>query len=96
MYRVDCRGIESYEDFIEVLNKALIEPAGGNWNGNLDALNDYLSWPKKKPYKLKIIGAARCEQVLNYVEHERHKNTLWSLIRGIFLDNQEFVSVEFH
>ena len=96
MYRVDCREIASYEDFIEVFNKALIEPAGGKWSGNLDAFNDYLSWPKKAPYKLEIIGTARCEQVLNYVAHERHEKALWQLIREIFLDNQKLVLVEFH
>ncbi|PKN26494.1 MAG: hypothetical protein CVU65_05445 [Deltaproteobacteria bacterium HGW-Deltaproteobacteria-22] len=64
MYRVDCTKIASFEDFIEAFNKALIEPVGGKWNGNLDAFNDYLSWPDQTPYKLEILGASRCAQTL--------------------------------
>ena len=96
MYRVDCRNLTSYEDFIKSFNRELIEPAGGKWDGNLDAFNDYLSWLPEAPYRLEILGTGRCEEVLNYVAHKRHRKALWPLLKEILLDNQEWVLVEFH
>ena len=95
IYQVDCRQINSYEDFIEAFNRALIEPAGGKWKGNLDAFNDYLFWPNVKPYRLEILGSSRCEQVLNNVAHERSGSPLWPMLKAILQDNQEQVAVEF-
>jgi hypothetical protein len=95
MYRVDCRTIESFEDFIEAFNRVLIEPAGGKWNGNLDAFNDYLSWPEEVPYRLEILGTGRCEQVLNYVADKSHGQPLWPLLKEILLNSKKWVAVDF-
>jgi len=95
MYQIDCQKINSYGDFIEEFNKNMIRSVGGEWNGNLDAFNDYLSWPEPNPYKLVIKGTDRCKEILNYKANEKHEKNLWPLLEEIFLDNKEFVDVEF-
>ncbi|MDO9234402.1 MAG: hypothetical protein Q7U28_00010 [Aquabacterium sp.] len=95
MYQADCRHINSYIDFIEVFNKTIIEPVGGKWNGNLDAFNDYLSWPKPNPYHLVILGSEHCAEILNYKESERHEKKLWPLLREILQENGRWVLVDF-
>jgi hypothetical protein len=96
MYQVDCRQINSYEDFIESFNRALFEPAGGKWKGNLDAFNDYLAWPKVIPYQLEILGSSRCAQVLSNVSCEQNGSNLWLKLQEILLKNKDRVSVEFN
>ncbi len=39
---------------------------GGEWNGHLDALNDYLSWPDSEEYELEFLGSKRCAQALGH------------------------------
>lgn len=36
--------------------KGFIHQIGGDWNGNLDAFNDYLFWPNEQQYELIIHG----------------------------------------
>lgn len=96
MCQIDCRKINSYADFIEAFNKELIEPFGGKWDGNLDAFNDYLSWPEPTPYHLIILGTDRCEEVLNYKANERHEKELWHILKEILQENSEWVTVEFN
>ena len=93
-YVVDCRAVQSFEDLIDEFNKGFISLVGGKWNGNLDALNDYLSWPEQSPYDLTILGAARCSEVLNFKANERHEKALWPLIQEILADNQDHARVE--
>jgi hypothetical protein len=99
MNQVDCRHINSYEDFIEdfieAFNSTLFRPAGGNWNGNLDAFNDYLSWVET-PYRLELLGTSRCEQILSKVNHERHGTALWPMLRSILLQNKDRICVHFN
>lgn len=95
MYIVDCREIQSFEDLIRAFNQGFVRQVGGNWNGNLDGLNDYLSWPEKVPYELVILGSARCSKILNFKASERHDKNLWPLIREILDSNQEWVHVEY-
>jgi hypothetical protein len=61
---VDCRGISSFEDFVTAMNQGFIGPIGGQWDGNLDALNDYLAWPDENEYELEIIDSDSCSAVL--------------------------------
>ena len=70
-YTLDMSEIESFDDFVSECNEEFIESVGGNWGGNLDAFNDYLSWPEPIPYDLVIIGTSRCEQVLGYGAAEK-------------------------
>ena len=43
-YKIDGDKISDYATFIAEFNRGFIFHVGGNWNGNLDAFNDYLSW----------------------------------------------------
>lgn len=55
----------SLEDFVEATNVGLVRIAGGEWTGNFDAFNDYLSWPDEE-YELQIIGADDCAASLGH------------------------------
>lgn len=95
MYVIDCREVRSFEDLIEKFNKGFIESAGGKWNGHLDALNDYLSWPEQMPYEMVILGTENCARVLNFKVSERHEKEIWPLIVEILCTNTDCVHVEF-
>jgi len=95
MYTIDCQNITFYSDFISAFNEGMIESVGGKWNGNLDAINDYLAWPDEVPYKLVIFGANRCEQILSYVANARHESDLWKTLQDILLSHPDWVAVEF-
>mgnify|MGYP007122133622 CR=1 FL=1 len=45
---------------IAAFNDGLIRPVAGEGRGNLDASNDYLSWPTADSYKLTILGRTVC------------------------------------
>jgi hypothetical protein len=64
-YVVDLSAVVSWEDFIAAFNDGLIRPAGGSWNGNLNAFNDYLWWPEPHPYRLVIRGWQRAAPLVN-------------------------------
>lgn len=55
-YIVDISAAESWADFIAAFNEGFIRTFGGEWNGNLDAFNDYLYWPDEHPYRVVIHG----------------------------------------
>jgi hypothetical protein len=95
MYEIDCRQVESFEDLIAAFNSGLIEHVGGKWNGNLDALNDYLSWPEPCPCVLVILGREQCVRMLNFKANERHGKNIWPLIEEILASNGEWVHVEY-
>ena len=63
---IDCREVRSFGDFVAAANRGLIEHVGGSWNGNLDALSDYLSWPAEKEYELEITASAQCARALGH------------------------------
>ena len=94
-YEVDCRQVQTYDDFVEAFNEAFIETLGGRWNGNLDAFNDYLSWPEETPYQLVIHGSDQCARALNYKAHARHERELWVALQEIFAENKERAYVVF-
>lgn len=73
----------------------MIRSVGGEWNGNLDAFNDYLSWPASAPYRLTILGAEKCKKVLNFKISASHTKVLWAMIEEILNDNQDVAIVEF-
>lgn len=95
MYEVDCREVESFDDLIAAFNSGLIELVGGKWNGNLDAFNDYLSWPESCPYVLVVLGREQCVRALNFKANPRHERNIWPLIEEILAENQEWVHVEY-
>jgi len=65
-YTVDCSSVGSFGDFVRATNAGFIRVVGGEWNGNLDAFNDYLSWPEEEEYELEFSGAAACATALGH------------------------------
>ena len=57
-YVVDLSSATCWRDFIAACNEGFVRQVGGEWNGNLDAFNDYLWWPTEHPYRLVIRGWA--------------------------------------
>jgi hypothetical protein len=66
-FTVDARKVQSFGEFVDAANAGFIERVGGKWNGNLDAFNDYLSWPEEPEYELELVGAADCARNLGHV-----------------------------
>lgn len=56
---VDLSAAESIESVVTAFNLGFVHLIGGHWNGNLDALNDYLYWPSRPDYTLVLYGADR-------------------------------------
>lgn len=44
VFEIDGSSFEDFEGFVREFNRGFVSRVGGNWNGNLDAFNDYLSW----------------------------------------------------
>jgi hypothetical protein len=65
-FTIDGRAVRSFDDFVEATNAGFIEQVGGRWNGNLDAFNDYLTWPEEDAYELELLGAASCSRNLGH------------------------------
>jgi Barstar (barnase inhibitor) len=86
-YVVDLSAVTSWADFIAAFNEGFVQPVGGDWNGNLDAFNDYLWWDRP-PYRLVIRGWKPCADAL-------HQSRTWDqrpvleVIVEIFRDNPQ-------
>jgi hypothetical protein len=65
-FTIDGRGVRSFDDFVEATNVGFVQQVGGKWSGNLDAFNDYLSWPEEGEYEFQILGAAECTRSLGH------------------------------
>lgn len=65
-FTIDGRRIRQFSDFVEATNAGFIGMVGGRWNGNLDAFNDYLSWPDEEEYELELMGATVCAEQLGH------------------------------
>jgi hypothetical protein len=89
-YIVDLTSAASWEDVIEAFNKRLIRPVGGQWDGNLDAFNDYLSWPEEANYRLVIRGWSRCAPLINL---QRGGSPVMEIVAEILRDNTQVVLV---
>ncbi|HKO93442.1 MAG TPA: hypothetical protein VJU61_19950 [Polyangiaceae bacterium] len=66
-FTIDARQVKSFADFVAAANAGFIESVGGEWNGNLDAFNDYLSWPEEQEYELELVDADRLAKCLGHV-----------------------------
>ncbi len=44
VYEIDGANFSDFAGFIAEFNRGFISHVGGDWKGNLDAFNDYLSW----------------------------------------------------
>jgi hypothetical protein len=90
-YRVDCSTITTFQDFINAMNDAFIRDAGGDWNGHLDAFNDYLSWPKDVPYAIELVDHAKLARAL---DHQTMAERLRSILTTCHPDNASRVEAE--
>ena len=70
-FTIDLSRVERFEDFIEAVNVGFVRDAGGEWNGNFDGLNDFMSWPEPESYELVLVGSKRCAHQLGHAEYER-------------------------
>jgi len=88
-YLIDVSEVTSWADFVAAFNKGFVQfVGGGEWDGNLDAFNDYLSWPEEQPYRLTIHGWQLCASGVN-----RHKTwdqrPVLEIVAEIFRDNPQ-------
>jgi Barstar (barnase inhibitor) len=87
-YVVDVSGASSWADFIAAFNKGFVHPVGGEWSGNLDALNDYLWWPDEHPYRLVIRGWAACAFAVNR-HRTRDGRPVLDVVAEVFRENPQ-------
>ena len=88
-YCVDLSDIGDQESLLHAFNEGLIWHAGGDWNTlNLDAFNDYLSWPDT-PYQLNIRSWSSCE-VLDR-EHVPSRQSIRSVMHETFQNHPDIV-----
>lgn len=44
IFEIDGNDFANFNGFIGAFNRGFVSHVGGEWNGNLDAFSDYLSW----------------------------------------------------
>jgi hypothetical protein len=83
-----CLGRTSWADFGTAFNEGFVRPVGGEWNGNLDAFNDYLWWPDEHPYRLVVRGWQACAEAVN--RHKtRDRRPVLEVVTEILRDNPQ-------
>ncbi len=87
-YVVDLTAVTSWPDFIAAFNEGFVRPVGGEWHGNLDAFNDYLSWPDEDQYRLVIRGWQACAAQVNR-QPTCDQRPVLDVISEIFRDNPQ-------
>ncbi len=87
-YVVDVTAAACWADFVAAFNEGFVRPVGGEWNGNLDAFNDYLWWPDEHPYRLVVRGWQVCAPALNQHRTAAGRPVL-EVIGEIFSDNPQ-------
>lgn len=65
MITIAGENFDGFEGFILEFNSVFVSQLGGEWNGNLDAFNDYLSWPEQ-PYTILWRKAWKSRRDLGY------------------------------
>jgi hypothetical protein len=84
--------VSSWAEFTAAFNEGFVRPVGGEWDGNLDAFNDYLWWPDEHPYRIVVRGWAACAPAVN-----QHKTwdgrSVMEVVAEIFRDNPQAVVV---
>ena len=63
---VDCSAVTSFADFISAFNAGFCSLIDGEWSGNMDAFDDYLSWPTEPQYTLRILSSNTCREALGH------------------------------
>lgn len=91
VFELDCRDVKNFSEFISEVNVKFLSRIGAStmWNGNLDALNDFLSWPGV-PYQVVILGSQSLEKALSQKSPDGEL-TLYDHLLDIFLSNSDLV-----
>jgi RNAse (barnase) inhibitor barstar len=45
---IEGNNVSNFKDFVQEFNRVFCSQFNSVWHGNLDAFNDFLSWPEKK------------------------------------------------
>jgi len=92
-YVIDLSTVNSWQDFVNAFNRDFIFPMGNaQWNGNLDAFNDFLWWPDEHPYRITLRGWSACYAAVNQYRAADGRAIL-EVICMIFDDNPQVVVV---
>ena len=70
VFTIDGRNFDDFAGFVREFNRVFCSPFNVVWEGNLDAFNDYLSWPEEK-YTLVWKHSGLSRQRLGYSEMVR-------------------------
>ena len=65
IFEINGGNFDDFDGFIREFNRVFISQIGGDWNGNLDAFNDYLYWPEA-PYTIKWRKSWKSRRDLGY------------------------------
>jgi hypothetical protein len=65
IYEISGANFCDFGGFVREFNHVFVSLVGGGWQGNLDAFNDYLSWPEE-PYVLRWKQAWKSRRDLGY------------------------------
>lgn len=87
-YEIEGKNIRDETSFVEEVTASFISKIDGNvgWSGNLDAFNDYLTWPEGK-YQVVFRHSENLESTLG--------PQLFSKILEIFHHNKNRVELQF-
>jgi len=90
-YCINVSNVTTYEEFVAAFNTGMIDSLGGHWHGDLNAFNDYLSWPSE-PYRITFQGWALCKERL--ASARICNMPIIQTIQDIFTENPE-VAIRF-
>lgn len=92
VFEIDCRQVRSFSEFVAEVNLKFLSriPTSIPWNGNLDAFNDFLSWPGRR-YQVVLKGTAQLEKALSEKKNDDEELTLFDHVIDIFLSHSDLV-----
>lgn len=93
-YVIKLGGVTSWREFIEAFNLGMIRHVHGRWHGNLDALNDYLTWPDTFPYRLILQGWRTCVDAVKEEAHHTGRRIL-DLVWEVFQNKTTHAQIHF-
>lgn len=64
-YLIHCESVCDFESFVAAVNEGFVHRIGAHWTGNLDAFNDFLSWPDAL-FKLRFADSQLLNNVLGH------------------------------
>ncbi len=65
IFEIDGNNFKDFAGFVAEFNRGFVSHVGGQWNGNLDAFNDYLSWTDA-PSIIRWSNSAKSRNDLGY------------------------------